>query len=166
MDIRRKLALGLWFILAVSMAFAADWLREANDSDRVVFAMPLDGRPQIVTVDLARQGGLKYYLQPGTIRLYGRGRNVADDANLYARFYGEQGSLSQTSKRGIWRELTEDSPLQVKNGGLPLYIEIAIPYARTRQYRVGMATLELRQQSRLVHSIQFQFVNSRYSLLQ
>lgn len=164
MNNKKKIIMILFFWLAIGITIAAGVFRDVNDNERGRFTFQIqEENKQVVIIDLADQGKLKYYLQPGTITLYGRGKNILQDTETYAKFYGVKGFLSQGSKKSIWTELKEDMPLKTgKNRIVPINIEVEIPYTKTRQYEVGAAILELWNDNQLANSIHFQFINSNY----
>ncbi len=165
MNIKKKIIMTLFFLLAIGITIAAGVFRDVNDKERGRFTFQIqEESKQDVIIDLAKQGKLKYYLQPGTITLYGRGKGTLQDTKIYTKFYGVKGFLSQGSKKSIWTELKENMPLENgKNRIVPINIEVEIPYTRTRQYKVGTAVLEFWNDNQLVNSIHFQFINSNYS---
>lgn len=164
MNIKRTILMTLFFLLAIGIAVGAGVFRDINDEERGSFTFQIpEEKKQIIIIDLAKQGLLKYYLQPGTLTIYGRGKNILQDTEIYTKFYGVKGFLSQGSKKNIWAELKEDVPLKSrKNGIVPINIEVEIPYTSTRQYEAGRAVLEFWNDSQLLHSIHFQFINSNY----
>lgn len=156
---------GKWlvaFIIGLALTGGAEWLRTANQYERVTFTA-LWQQHQTVTIDLAQQGLIKYWLQPGTIRIYGRIKVPPTSTELTVQGNGERLEISQASKRSNWQDLTSNSVLRVTNGQVPLYIEVAIPYQRTRKHLVGEAELELRQSTRSVQIIRLRFINSHYA---
>lgn len=155
----------LLFLGAVGLVIGANSFREVNDRERGRFSFELRRQArQILTIDLAQQGFLKYYLQPGTISLSGSSKTMPREGKIYVQFSGERAMLSQGGKLGNWKNLTDDTPLQPnQRGTVPLNIEVDIPYGRTRQYEVGKAVLEFRQDDQPVQVIDIQFINSKYA---
>ena len=164
MRTKGKLIMILLFLLGIGIAATGVALRGINDEEGESFTFQIgEEKKQVVTVDIAKQGILKYYLQPGTITLYGRGKNRLPDAEVTTKFYGVKAFLSQGSKKNSWMELKEDMLLKIRNNGIvPINIEVEIPYNRARQYEVGSAVLEFWIQNQRVNSIDFQFINSNY----
>jgi len=161
---KNKINMIVIFFLGIGIAIGAGVFRDVNDEEGGHFTFQIqEEKQQVETIDLAKQGMLKYYLQPGTITLYGRGKSGLQDAEIYIKFYGEKGFLSQGSKKNIWTELTEEMPLKSrKNGIVPINIEVEIPYTSTRQYEVGKAVLEFWNENQRVNSINFLVINSNY----
>lgn len=164
MNTNNKWITGLLFLAAIGLAVGADSFRQVNDSERRRFNFEFNQQVrQALTIDLAQQGLLKYYLQPGTISLSGSGKNMPPQGNLYVKFSGETALLSQGGKLGNWKNLTDNTPLLPNRRGIiPLNVEVDIPYARTRQYEVGGAVLEFRHDDQPVQVIDVQFINSKY----
>ncbi len=160
-----KLMTCLLFLVAVCLAVGANSFREVNERERGRFSFELHKQAQqVLTIDLAQQGFLKYYLQPGTISLAGSSKTLPKEDKLYVKFSGETAMLSQGGKLGNWKNLTDDTPLQPnQRGTVPLNIEVDIPYRRTRQYEVGKAVLEFRQEDQPVQVIDIRFINSKYA---
>jgi len=165
MNNKKQIMMTVFFLLAVGITIAAGVFCEVNDKERGRFSFQIpEDKKQVLTIDLADQGKLKYYLQPGMISLFGRGKNMLQDAKIYTKFYGVEGFVSQGSKKSSWIELKEDMPLKSgKNKMVPINIEVEIPYTRTRQYEVGRAVLEFWNDHQLVDAIHFQFINSNYT---
>ena len=162
---KKKMHTIVFFLLAVGIAIGAGFFRTINDAERGRFSFQIQhGKKQLVTIDLAKQGIVKYYLQPGTITLYGRGKISLPDTKIRATFFGAKGFLLQGSKKSNWVELTEDMPVKSgKSGTIPLSVEVDFPYFKTRQYEVGKTVVEFWHDNQMVHSIDFRFINSKYS---
>lgn len=165
MNSKKKIIMILFFCLGIGIVVSAGVFREGNDEEGGHFTFQTqEEEKQMVTIDLAKQGALKYYVQPGTITLYGRGKSTLPDTRIYTKFYGVKGFVSQGSKKSSWTELKEDMQLKSrKNGIVSINVEVEIPYSKTRQYEVGRAVLEFWNDNQRVNSITFHFVNSNYS---
>lgn len=164
MNHKKRIIMILFFLLGIGIAAGANILRNVNDEESGTFSFQIqeDGQ-QVVIIDVAKQGTVKYYLQPGTLTLYGRGKNTSPSMEISAKFDGIKAFLSQGSKKSSWTELTEDMLVKTrKNGIIPIIVEVEFLYNKTRQYEIGKGTLEFWHDKQLVHSIQFQFINSNY----
>lgn len=157
---------GFFLLLAASVAILADLFQEVNDRERGVFRVSIPrSREQTETIDIASQGMLKYYLQPGQISLYVRGQlgRPAVPA-LQVAFSGLRGYVSQGSKRTEWKEVRESDLLQIRdNGAVPVTIEVDIPRSETRQYQVGSAVLDFVSEGKVVSTVKIAVINSRYA---
>lgn len=164
MNRKKKINMILFFFLGLGMAMGAGIFRDVNNEEGGHFTFQIgEETEQVIRIDLARQGGLKYYLQPGTITLYGRGKSRLQDTKIYTTFYGVKGFLSQGSKKNIWEEVTGNMPLKTrKDKIIPINIEVEIPYNSTKQYDVGRGALEFWNDNQRLTGIKFIFINSNY----
>lgn len=154
-----------FFTAAILLAIFAGFYREINNEERVWFKFNIpQQQAEVETIDLAKQGALKYYLQPGRISLYGRGKiNLSAATDLRVQLLGTEGSVSQESKKGNWKEITDEDRLKIReNGILPVNIELNISRGATRRYEVAQATMCILQNERIVYTKRLQIINSNY----
>lgn len=159
----KRIKIIVFLFSAVIITCGALYLKRNNTNEREFLRFNIGSENKTVTVDIAQQCFLKYYLQPGVISAYCRGRNREFIEPLYARFSGIDSYVSQGSKKRKWKELQPGDELQKReNGDMPVNIEFAIPYNTTRQYSVGRGVLEIYTAEKTVNTIIFNFINSKY----
>ena len=153
----------IFFAAAIIITFGAVCFRKNNSNEREFLTFKVAHENKAVTVDIAQQGFLKYYLQPGVISVYCRGNITEPTGPLYAEFSGLDGFISQGSKKRVWKELQPEDKLQKReNGDIRINIEFSIPYNSTRQYYAGKGILEIFTAEKTVNRIVFNFINSKY----
>ena len=152
------------FLLAAIIAIGAGFYREINDKERVRFSLQIPQKQvKVVTVDLAKQGKIKYYLQPDVLSFYGRGKVTGDNGKLTAKFSGFDSYISQGSKKSIWSELQGDDVVKVKpDGSLTVNVEVRLPKDKIHNYDIGKASLIFFQENKIVSETQFVIINSSY----
>ena len=113
-------------------------------------------------VDLGKEGGLKYFVQPNVYSAYLRLQPQTKNAKLTCRGEGLEMILSQGSKKGVWEKLNEQQVLQKQFGALPLSVELRVPRESVKQYHVGKGAIKLYEGDKLYATIAVEVVNSRY----
>lgn len=149
------------FFFAVLFAMGAGALRNSNNRDFYLFDLDLSTSKNIVkTIDLAEQNLPKHLLQPNSITLSGKLRSGERSKELYAKFEGLPGYLSQGRKKGVWPELKEGDALQIGKRYTPLNIEVHIPRQQTESYHVGAARLIVFDKQQVISTVDFHIINS------
>lgn len=151
------------FCLAVAAMFALLVLRSTNEYDREFTRMKLpENGTAYYTVDLGRQGGLKYFVQPNIYTVYFRLQPQDKDARLSCHSEGMKMMLSQGSKKGIWKQVAPAQILRSDRGTLPLSAELYVPREKVKQYDVGKGAIKFFQGDKLYAVIWVKVVNSKY----
>ena len=166
MQNRKIIKTAFVFLLAVGIAIGAGFYREVNEAERSVVRLQIPHKGvQTETLDIARQGMLKRYWQPGVVSFSIKGKiDPQLNANVQLRFTGAQGYVSQGSKKSCWKEIKDTDNLQVrKNGVLPVNIEIDIPREDTKRYQVGSAELEFLAAGQSLSKVKLYIINSGYA---
>jgi len=152
-------------VLLITLLISA-WLSlfRINDNDRVWFTLNLpDEANNEVWIDIANLNLIKYYLQPGTISLYGRIKNPMKLTDLNAEFAGTEAFMSQGSKKSKWAPIMPtDFLYKDKLGNIRINIEIQVPYNKTREHNVGEAILKIKSKGKDISSVRFHILNSKY----
>jgi len=155
-----------WLVILFLTLFAAFLLSifRINDDDRIWFILKVpDEANKIITVDIAKLNPIKYYLQPGTISLYGRIKNSKGLTDLNAEFIGTEAFISQGSKKSQWTPLRPTDCLnQDKRGNIRINIEMRVSYNKIRQRNIGEATLNIGSEGNNIACVRFYIVNSKY----
>lgn len=135
-----------------------------NDGDRVWFTLNVqDEANKTVTVDIAKLNPIKYYLQPGTISLYGRIKNPTGQRDLNAEFIGTEGFVSQGSKKSRWTKLRPTDRLDYdRQGNIRISIEMRLPYSEIRQHKIKEADLNIRSEGETIARVHFNIINTKY----
>lgn len=151
------------FCLMLGFMFALLELRATNDYDRdfVKFKLPRDSQAHYV-IDLGKEGGLKYFVQPNVYTVYFRLQPQEKNVKLTCRSEGVQMILSQGSKKGIWTKLTPQQELYKERGVFPVSAELYVPRASVKQHAVAKGKLMFYEGEKLYATILVEIVNSRY----
>lgn len=135
-----------------------------NDDDRIWFMLDVHNEAnKTITVDIAKLNPIKYYLQPGTISLYGRIKNPTGLTDLNAEFIGTEAFISQGSKKSKWTQLRPADHLDHdKRGNIRINIEMRVPYSKTRQHNIGEAILNIGSDGNKIACVRFYIINTKY----
>lgn len=156
----KKIAL---FCAMLGVMFALLLVREMNAYDKGFTKLPLARNAQATyVVDLGKEGGLKYFVQPNVYSAYLRLQPQTKNAKLTCRGEGLDMILSQGSKKGVWEKLGAQQVLQKQFGALPLSVELRVPRESVKQYHVGKGAIKLYEGEKLYATIAIEVVNSRY----
>ena len=91
------------FIAMLGVMFALLLVREMNAYDKGFTKLQLAKGAQVsYVVDLGKEGGLKYLVQPNVYSAYLRLQPQTKNAKLTCRGEGLEMMLSQGSKKGVW----------------------------------------------------------------
>ena len=151
------------FCLMIGFMFSLLVLRVTNDYDRdfVKFKLPRASQAHYV-IDLGKEGGLKYFVQPNIYTVYFRLQPQEKNVKLTCRSEGVQMILSQGSKKGIWTKLSPEQELHRERGQLPVSVELYVPRDSVQKYDVGKGKLLFYDGDKLYATILVEIVNSRY----
>lgn len=143
--------------------FALLELRATNDYDRdfVKFKLPRDSQAQYV-IDLAKEGELKYFVQPNVYTVYFRLQPQEKNVKLTCRSEGVQMILSQGSKKGIWAQLAPQQQLYKYKGAIPVSAELYVPRSSVKRHDVAKGKLLFYEGEKLYATILVEIVNSKY----
>lgn len=156
----KKIAL---FCAMLGVMFALLLVREMNAHDKGFTKLPLARNAQATyVVDLGKEGGLKYFVQPNVYSAYLRLQPQKKNVKLTCRGEGMEMILSQGSKKGVWEKLGAQQVLQKQFGALPLSVELRVPRESVKQYHVGKGAIKLYEGEKLYATIAVEVVNSRY----
>lgn len=151
------------FGLAVAVMFALLLLRSTNEYDREFTRMKLPKNgTAYYTVDLGRQGSLKYFVQPNIYTIYFRLQPQDKNAELVCHSEGMTMMLSQGSKKGIWKQVASAQVLRKERGTLPLSAELYVPREKVKQYDVGKGAIKFFEGDKLYAVIWVKVINSKY----
>lgn len=150
------------FIAMLGFMFALLLVREMNVHDKGFTKLQLAKDAQVsYVVDLGKEGGLKYLVQPNVYSAYLR-LQPQKNVKLTCRGEGLDMILSQGSKKGVWEKLGAQQVLQKQFGALPLSVELRVPRESVKQYHVGKGAIKLYEGEKLYATIAVEVVNSRY----
>ena len=156
----KKIAL---FCAMLGVMFALLLVREMNAHDKGFTKLPLARNAQATyVVDMGKEGGLKYFVQPNVYSAYLRLQPQTKNVKLTCRGEGLEMILSQGSKKGVWEKLGAQQVLQKQFGALPLSVELRVPRESVKQYHVGKGAIKLYEGEKLYATIAVEVVNSRY----
>lgn len=160
----KSILIVLAFIVGCLIAFYAGIFKDINSEERYLYRFELRDTEQYQqSVDIAEQGWLKYYLQPGSISLVGRFKIGDFEEPVYAEFCGVQGYVSQGSKKGAWQKLSKEDAVKVRvKGYTTLNIEVKLPKEHLYNYEVATAVLKINDNTGKQTVINFGFINSKY----
>lgn len=151
------------FIAMLGFMFALLLVREMNVHDKGFTKLQLAKDAQVsYVVDLGKEGGLKYLVQPNVYSAYLRLQPQKKNVKLTCRGEGLEMMLSQGSKKGVWEKLNAQQVLQKQFGALPLSVELRVPRESVKQYHVGKGAIKLYEGEKLYATIAVEVVNSRY----
>ncbi|WP_405379502.1 hypothetical protein [Phascolarctobacterium sp.] len=128
------------FLGMVCLMVAMTTLRSENNKDRLFSKVALEqGKAVKLTVDLGKQGEIKYRVNPNVYTLYLRIAATAD--KLQVEGSGMEMFLSQGTKKGIWTALEPTDILKQRRGELPLNVELKVPREKLERYHVAQGVL-------------------------
>lgn len=156
----KKLVIAL---VAVLLMFGLAAFKTQNDGDRnfqrVVLAK---GKNIEYTVDLARMGLLKYWLQKEYLTISLRCQ-IEDDADkLQYELVGIDAVVSQSGKKGNWKKLeTKDILVKRDKNIVPLNLEIAVPRGTSGKKTVQTGRVKILESGELYSTIELRIINSQ-----
>lgn len=152
------------FCLMIGFMFSLLLLRATNDYDRDFVRFKLPRNAQIhYTIDLAKEGDLKYLVQPNIYTVYFRLQPQDKNIKLTCKSEGVQMILSQGSKKGIWTKLAPEQQLYKDRGTFPVSAELYVPRASVKQHDVGKGRIVFYEGEQQYAMILVEIINSRYS---
>lgn len=151
------------FVLMAAVMFGLVQYRSANDFDKDFAKINLaEGKTVHYTVDLGKEGSLKYLLQPNIYTVYFRLHTADKNVKLSCASEGVTMMLAQSSKKGVWRELESRQLLRRDRGSLPLNVEIYLPREAVKQYHVAQGRIKFYDGKKEYAAVLVDIVNSRY----
>lgn len=152
-------------VLSLSLIITI-WLSvyRTNSNDRFSFELKIpDEVNKTVIVDIGKLNPIKYYLQPGTISLYGNIQNSSGSKNINVEFTGIEAFVSQGSKKSRWIELKPtDSLKEDRRGNMRVSIEMRVPRNKIRQRNIANAKLSVKAKGNAISTVDFAIVNTKY----
>lgn len=153
----------LLFLAAAALMFLGSAFKEQNETERYFERITLAQDKTIdYTIDVAKFGPLKYWLNPNVMTLYLRCQTPPEADGLSCRSEGLDIFLSQGSKKGLWRQLSPQDKLLQRRGSLPLSLEIAVPRQNIRQREAGSGKIEFFREGKPYAAVNIRIVNSKF----
>lgn len=159
-------------------------MRQVNRGDSHRFKAELGKPTNEFVIDLAQCGLIKYYMQPNVTSVYIAMQPVQnnDKGQLSQKQNNVKGMVlpsqkytyklknakdisifvSQNSKKGIWTEAKENTPLKLSRRGVPLNLEVEIPRNKVYCHDVAQAQIDLLVDGVEKTTINLKVINSKY----
>ncbi|CAK7042855.1 hypothetical protein [Phascolarctobacterium sp.] len=156
----KKLSIAL---IAALLMFGLAAFKTQNDGDRNFQRLVLaKGKNIEYTVDIARMGLLKYWLQPEYLTVSLRCQIEADADQLQYELTGIDAVVSQSGKKGNWKKL-EPKDILVKRdkNTVPLNLEIVVPKGASGRQTVQPGSLRILASGELYSTIELRIINSQ-----
>ena len=148
------------FILSVAVMFVLYGIKQENAHDRYFLKVNLDKQPQQeLVIDMGKQGLLKRLLQPNKMTIYLTCKTKAKDVSCSIE--NIDCLLSQSSKKGPWKELPKGAVLEEAFGTLPLNMEITLPKEYLDKYLIDEGRIRFYSHDKLHQEINLKFIDSR-----
>lgn len=158
--VKLKIKQILLFVLSVVVMFALYGIKQENTYDRYFIRVNLDKQPQQeLVIDMGKQGLLKRWLQPNKMTIYLTCKTQAKDISCSVD--NIDCLMSQSSKKGPWKELPKGAILEESFGALPLNMEITLPKDHLDKKLISQGSLKFYSKDKLYHEVSFKFINSR-----
>lgn len=152
------------FVLAVMIMFILAAFRKENNYDKEYYKLNLErGQTVHCLIDLGRQGDLKYLVQPNIYTVYLRLQLPDAAADIHCEGENITMLLSQSSKKGYWKELEPGQTLQRFRDSLPVSAELYFPKEEIKQYRVKQGKIKFYDNKGLYAQVELDVINSKYS---
>lgn len=119
---------------------------------------------RIIVYDIAKQGFLKYYFQPGNISVYLTTYVDSPKAKKYmVKVSGVKCDLSLGSKKKNWDKLANGDELKItRKNRARVNAEISIPRESTKRFNVATMKITILDNYGKSYLRNFKFVNSKY----
>lgn len=116
-----------------------------------------------ITIDIGKEGPIKYYLDPNEMTIYLRLYNDLDRENITFDTADLQVIASQNSKRSAWKKVEAGSLLYDRGPHIiPLNLEIKLPKDAIYHFYVHRGYVNIYSNKEKIAEIELEFINSRY----
>lgn len=152
----------LLFIASIGFMYLLYNIKLQNSYDRAFIRVNLDKQQQQeIVIDLGKQGFFKRLLQPNKTTIYITCETKAK--NISCSIEQMDCLLSQSSKKGAWKELSDGEVLKEYFGTLPINMEITLPDDSMNRHFISNGRLNFYSGGKPYNTINFKFINSNGS---